>query len=222
MADPRRATNSQKKRANDLDRRRLESIDLLKKITPAQLLDVIMRGEMKAAADGFSAGGGDGEIRGGSENTTVESAALYGLPSGKPTDTLGNPIEPKPDDWAKHHPKDPIGDAIAEAITSLHEAQGNAKRAANLVAYVLDVRGEPTFTYCQGCHRIVEGGRADPIRGGYCSACDPAWRRFKATQGTDDNGADRHAFEIERPRFDGHLATACPVCAEQDQLKRAS
>lgn len=44
---------------------------------------------------------------------------------------------------------------------------------------------------CLACDRTVECTSADPIRGGFCNACDVAWRRWREQHGTDDPGADR-------------------------------
>lgn len=69
--------------------------------------------------------------------------------------------------------------------------------------------------HCEACHRIVYGGRGDPMRRGQCGACCTAYGRWRIGNGTNDEPSDRMRFNAERDRFEGHVPGACEVCARR-------
>lgn len=106
---------------------------------------------------------------------------------------------------------DYIGQALEDIFTRLVELTGHATVIDRKIDVVLragdKIKGRvSSLGQCLACHRDVARTPTDPIVSGYCRACRKAWERIGQT--------DRPTFEREREKFDGHLATACPVCTE--------
>lgn len=226
---------SRRDRIDRLERHVQFSIAVLKRLDRSALEHLMRASEVTSEIDGHSGGGQSERVDGSGieESDATISAALARLcPSCEGRKTYA-------DSYGTIHAcrvcggtgtrkiPDPLADAVEELFVSLAELSGHATIIGRKMHVVIDAAGRlrdrvSTLTDCRGCHRPVLGGVLDPIRAGYCDACRKAFARFKAKYGTDDNGADRIAFAAERARFDGHLESACPVCVEAKEMRRAS
>lgn len=135
--------------------------------------------------DGYPSGGGPGNGGQDTPDSPTQAAAFANL------GTLY--------DGQHHQHPDPVHDHV----TGIHLALvGMAESYARLLTHLaqLDKISDPRRTtnpvaHCQACDRIVECTTADPIRAGYCNACDTAWRRWKTDQQSAGLEPDRVRFE---------------------------
>jgi hypothetical protein len=114
---------------------------------------------------------------------------------------------------------DPVRLAAEELLTTLNKIRDLFWVVDRKTDTILNA-GARARTYseptpCEGCHRIVERTKADPIRSGFCGACDTAFREWRKENGTEDRGTDRLRFCAQRGKFEGHLASACQQCATE-------
>lgn len=201
------------------------SISVLSALTEPVIADLVRRGEQWNDPDGYPTGSGDGSgVRGSDETTSTERAALHGLPD-KAYDEYGVKIR---DDWQhRQRERDVIGEALDQLFSSIVELSGHVRiieKKHLVVAKAGEkLRGRPNqLVLCLACHRDVACTTADPIRSGNCSACDSAWRRWKDTHDMTDPVLQRSQFRAEREKFDGHLSTACELCADPIYKRIAS
>jgi hypothetical protein len=169
-------------------------------ITTSRLSEILRRGAEPLGLDGYPAGSSDGGHGSGDGDPTL--AVIAARAGGREADEVTGE-EATPDTWPSH--PDPIGDMIAEAVTSISKLYKLARRIDVLMVCIERAhearRGrQVTVAACAACQRDVACTTADPLRGGFCSACDTAWRRFRnGHHETSDPGAMRRAF-IEHRR----------------------
>jgi hypothetical protein len=162
-------------------------------ITTSRLSEIVRRGEEGPGLDGYPAGSSDGGHGSGEGDPVL--AVVAARAGGRETDLITG--QPATRDTWRTHP-DPIGDMIAEAVTTISAMYRLARRLDTLFACVEASHREGrtlTISQCQGCQRDVACTVADPIRAGFCGACDTAWRRFRAGHHEmTDPGEMRRAF----------------------------
>ena len=113
-------------------------------------------------------------------------------------------------------------EAMATAALGVKDVPLKAKRIQSA-----DGRHSNEPVDCKACDRTIECTTADPNRGGYCNACDVAWRRWRlleqaAGRCMGDPGEDRLRFERwrrERLAEVGVVRPPCPhrCCVGQDR-----
>jgi hypothetical protein len=135
--------------------------------------------------DGYPTGNGPGDGGQDAPDSTTQAAALA---------NIGELYDGHP-----HTRRDPVGDIVNELYATLVETVGGLTRLQTLLTQ-LDKISDPRRTTnptasCQACDRIVECTSADPIRAGYCNACDTAWRRWKQAELEHSRQPDRARFE---------------------------
>lgn len=100
------------------------------------------------------------------------------------------------------HNPDPINDHVEAAIGYLQDAVlalGALRSRLALIDHLSTTRRNSNPpSDCKACNRTVMCTAQDPIRSGYCNACDIAWRRWKLTEETEGRHADRARFEHQR------------------------
>lgn len=69
--------------------------------------------------------------------------------------------------------------------------------AAGMERDKADVEPRSNLTDCLACERVILGTAEDPVRKGYCNACDVAWRRYQ-DRWEGPGGPDRAVFERTR------------------------
>lgn len=113
---------------------------------------------------------------------------------------------------------DPIGEAVQDIchrITDLAILAMIIDKKRQIVLHAGDsAESEEKVDNCHGCHRKVYGGRGDPIRRGLCGACSTRYYLWRTENGTNDESADRARFCGQRERCEGHVDSACDLCAE--------
>lgn len=129
--------------------------------------------------DGYPTGNGPGDGGDDAPQSSTEAAALANLTA--PT------------------PRDQVDTIVRELHVTLVETVGGLARIRTLLSQ-LDKISDPRRTTnptaaCQACERTVECTSADPIRAGYCNACDSAWRRWKTSEEDAGRTPDRLRFE---------------------------
>lgn len=80
-------------------------------------------------------------------------------------------------------------DRLQQRLTQLKQAGIERDRA--------DVEPRSNMVDCLACERLILGTSDDPVRKGYCNACDVAWRRLQR-EWTGPGAPDRAMFERSR------------------------
>lgn len=199
-----------------------EAAKLLAMLTPSLIDDLIRRGIETSEPDGYGSGGNEGGRSSDIFASSTASSALRGLSSPDP-DENGN--KEKSDNWDERSREN---DVIAQALDKIFGKLDGIGSDARIIDKQLSVvihagdkaKTASQLSICHGCHRDVACTAADPIRVGYCSGCDTAWRRWKATFGQGDMGLARSLFEAQREKFEGHHESACEMCAYLAELIR--
>ncbi len=163
---------------------RNDILELLKTLTPAKLEELDRRARFITRPDGYPAG--RNTTRSTDISRPTEQAAIHNLDNDQPQ-------------------ADPVGDQIRLLFATLAEAAGVLNPATRWLRY-LDNYGDQAIVRetslagdCKACTRPVAGGHRDPIRNGYCEACNSAYRRWTHKHPiAGDPGAHRLAFETER------------------------
>lgn len=173
----------------------------LKTAAPA----LLARDQESALPDGFPAstlGDGGGHGKGDHSDRTAD-AVLGQIKTGKDAD--GEPVgsgtwETRPD---------PIHD-LAESLVGWCEAAAKAMREAYLTTKRAAAMSSAPGRHsngpvdCLACGRTIECTAADRPIGGYCKACDTAWRRWRTLELAaganfgNDPGSDRLRFQAWR------------------------
>jgi len=144
-------------------------------------IDVLARrGRHVASGDGFKARTLADGAPSVSHHTSVEAAALRGLPDAVDDDELVGDR----DDWSRHRAADPAGRALAELwqlLDRMADLAAGVDRCAGFLAHIHLVkagREDSTQGSCLRCARTVAGSESDRLKGGYCPACYTAWHRL--------------------------------------------
>ncbi len=190
MAD----SNSRRRKAKRIAEKIVVARSILAEFDIGTIEEILRRGEFVAGADGMR---GEADGTGGPDKTTsVESAALYGLPGDREEDV------DNPDNWNDHIPYDRMGDTIVETVARLDEVVSLAKildKNRQVIIHAADGRrARPQKVgHCQACGRLVIGEGNERLRSGYCDyTSDPevlwsgCYRRY-----VDQKRPDRLGFE---------------------------
>lgn len=129
--------------------------------------------------DGYPSGQGDGGARSSDSTSSTERTAVARLEG--------------------HDRPDDVHRAARALLLHLDKAVEHAQAAVSQVALgehlaSHDGRHSNPPTDCLACGRTVNCTTDDPIRSGFCNACDTAWRRWKRDEETAGRTPDRSRF----------------------------
>lgn len=102
-------------------------------------------------------------------------------------------------------PQDIVAQWLAELFTVMDEIRVMSKEAERLV-WLVDHRADERVGRvvvggdCEGCDRYCTGAANDRRKSGLCTACYPAWLRYRRDMHKKRESASRYMFRIHRQK----------------------